>query len=89
MTEKEAGNRRVDKLLSLILGEVDWNMGGHIHVKRNMLNNANKLHTIPAEHYGGRRGYKATDAVLDKRLVLDNLRLFKRPAAITLTDAAN
>ena len=89
MTEKEEGNRRVDKLRSLILGEADWNMGGRIHINRNMLRNANGCNAIPDEHYGGRRGYKATDAILDKRLALDNIRLFKRPAAITSTDAAN
>ena len=65
----------MDKLRSLILGEADWNMGGMLHINTNMLTGAEKLHLIPKEHYGGRKGYKATDAVLNKRLALDNIRL--------------
>ena len=64
-------------------------MGGRLHINRNMLNGAEKLKLIPTEHYGGRKGYKATDAVLNKRLALDNIRLAKKPAAIISTDAAN
>lgn len=89
MTEKEEGNRRVDKLRSLILGETDWNMGGRIHINRNMMRNTDRHSTIPNEHYGGRRGYKTTDAVLNKRLALDNICLLKCSAAVTSTDAAN
>ena len=37
----------------------------------------------------GRKGYQATDAVLSKQLMLDNLRLERRPGAIISTDIAN
>ena len=89
MTFKEKGNIRVDKLRTLILGEADWNMGGRIHINRRMLQNAEKHDLIPEEHYGGRHGHKATDAVLTKRLTLDTFRLNKQPAAVTSTDVAN
>lgn len=89
MTLKEENNFNVDKLRSLILGEADWNMGGRFHINRNMLSGVEKLNLIPNEHYGGRKGYKATDAVLNKRLALDNIRLAKKTAAIISTDAAN
>ena len=89
MTLKEENNYNVDKLRSLILGEADWNMGGRIFINRHMLSGAEALQMIPHEHYGGRKGYKATDAVLNKRLVLDNIRLSKAPAAVISTDAAN
>ena len=89
MTFKEEGVRKVDRLRTLVLGEGDWNMGGRIHVNRRMFRQAEKLGEIPPEHFGGRRGYKAIDAVISKRLVLDNIRLSKRPAAVISTDAAN
>ena len=89
MTLKEENNLKVDKLRSLILGEADLNMGGRIFVNRKMLQGAEKLNLISREHYGGRKGMKATDAVLNERLALDNIRLAKRPAAILSTDAAN
>ena len=89
MTLKEDNNYDVNKLRSLILGEADWNMGGRVFVNRRMMCNAEKLNLIPKEHYGGRKGMKAVDAVLNKRLALDNIRLMKRPAAILSTDAAN
>ena len=54
-----------------------------------MLQRADLHNVIPPEHYVGRRGYKATDAVLDKRLALDNIRLMKCTAVITSRDAAN
>ena len=89
MTFKEEGNIRVDKLRTLILGETDSNMGGRIHINRLMLQNAEKHKLIPEEHYGGRHGHKAMDAVLTKRLTLDTFRLSKQPAAVTSTDVAN
>lgn len=89
MTMKEENNFNVDKLRSLILGEADWNMGGRIFVNRRMLRGAETRHLIPSEHYGDRKGMKAIDAVLNKRLALDNIRLAKQPAAILSTDAAN
>ena len=78
MTLKEPGNRNVEKLRSLILGEADWNMGGRIFVNRRMLRGAEALNLIPDEHYGGRKNMKAIDAVLNKRLALDNIHLQKR-----------
>ena len=66
MTPKEENNKRVDKLRSLILGEGDWNLGGRIFVNRRMMQNAETYNQIPCEHYGGRKGYKSTDAVLNK-----------------------
>ena len=89
MTFKEENNYNVDKLRSLILGEADWNMGGRIFVNRRMLRGAEALNLIPDEHYGGRKNMKAIDAVLNKRLALDNIRLQKRPAVILSTDAVN
>ena len=89
MTFKEEGNIKVDRLRTLILGEADWNMGGRWHINRNMLQQAERHNLIPAEHYGGRNKYKATDVVLTKRLTLDTFRLAKEPAAITSTDVAN
>lgn len=89
MTLKEPGNRNVDRLRSLILGEAIWNLGGRVHINRRMMANADQHAQIPIEHYGGRKFKKATDAVLDKRLALDNIRLERRPAAVTSTDAAS
>lgn len=89
MTSKEENNRRVDKSRSLILGEGDWNLGGRIFINRKTMKNAETTNQIPCEHYGERKGFKSTDAVLNKRLALDNIRLARRPAAITSTDVAH
>lgn len=48
-------------------------MGGQIFANRKMMHNAELTNTIPTEHFGGRKGYHATYAVLTKRLILDNL----------------
>ena len=55
MAPKADDNRKVNKLRTLILGEADWNMGGRIHVNREMMNNAEKHKINPPEHYGGRK----------------------------------
>ena len=89
MIPKASGSRQVDKLRSLVLGEADWNLGGRIHVNRGMMRQSELKNMLPAEHYGGRKHHRALDAVLNKRLVLDSIRLSRRPASILSTDAAN
>lgn len=64
-------------------------MGGRIHVNRRKFRQAKDAGEIPLEHFGGRRGYKAIDAVICERLALDNIRLSRRLAAVISTDAAN
>ena len=89
MAFKDPDDRRVHRLRSLVLGEADWNMGGRVFINRRMMRNAESSHTIPDEHFGGRKGRRATQAVLTKRLLLDNLRLERRPGAVLSTDIAN
>lgn len=89
MTFKEEGVKHVDRYRTIVLGEGDWNMGGRIHVNHRMFREAETHGEISPEHFGGRQGYKAVDAVICKRLALDNIRMSKRPAAVISTDAAN
>ena len=89
MAFKDPDDRRITRLRSLVLGEADWNKGGRIFINRRMINNAEISNTIPEEHFGGRKGFRATHAVLTKRLMLDNLRLERKPGAVLSTDIAN
>jgi len=47
------------------------------------------MNLLPSEHYGGRKGKKAIDGALTKRLIMDNSRMMCKPMVIVSTDAAN
>lgn len=49
-------------------------MGDRLHINRRRMQAAEQNDTIPPEHYGGHKGNTAVEAVLNKRLILDNLR---------------
>jgi len=89
MAFKKPNNIHVSNIRSIIISEADWNTAGKIHIARRMMQNAEDCNLLPDEHIGGRKGRKATDGVLTKRLFLDNARLLRRPVAIISTDAAN
>ena len=89
MIFKKPSNIRVDNIRSIIISEGDWNTSGKIHVTRRLMKQAEKCHLLPREHMGGRKGRKATDGALTKRLILDNVKIYKRSIAIVSTDAAN
>ena len=89
MIFKKPSNIRVDNIRAVIISEGDWNTSGKIHVTRRLMKQAEACHLLPKEHMGGRKGRKATDGSLTKRLVLDNVKVFKRSIAIVSTDAAN
>ena len=54
-----------------------------------MMAQAEKKNLLPAEHIGGRKGRKSIDAVLTKRLTLDNSRITQTPMIVISTDPAN
>ena len=89
MAFKKADNIRVDNIRSIIISEADWNAAGKVHVTRRMMAQAEKKNLLPAEHIGGRKGKKSIDAVLTKRLTLDNSRITQTPMIVISTDAAN
>ena len=64
-------------------------MGGRLHINRRLMQATDQNEIIPPEHYGGRKGNTAVEAVLNKRLMLDNLRLTATTATVTSTDVAN
>jgi len=89
MAFKKPDNIHVSNIRSIIISEADWNTSGKIHVTRRMMRNAENCNLLPEEHIGGRKGKKATDGVLTKRLFIDNARIMERTVAIISTDAAN
>jgi len=89
MSFKKRNNIQVDALRTIIISEADWNASGKIFVTRRMMRQAEALHLLPKEHIGGRKGKKATDGALTKRLIMENAIALKRPMAIISTDAAN
>jgi len=52
----------------------DWNTVGKIIVARKLMQHAEHHGLLPREHMGGRKGRKATDGTLKKRLLLDNFK---------------
>jgi len=89
MAFKKSNSIQIQTLRSIIISEGDWNVAGRIFVARRMMQQAEKLHLLPEEHLGGRKGRKAIDGAITKRLYLDNSRLMKKPTIILSTDAAN
>lgn len=89
MIFKKANNLKVNNIRSVIISEGDWNTAGKIYVTKRLMQQAEKLHLLPSEHIGGRKGRKATDGALTKRLILDNAKIYRRSMAIVSTDAAN
>ena len=89
MAFKQPQNIRVNNIRTIVITEADWNATGKIHVARKMMHNAENNTLLPREHVGGRKGRKATDAALTKRLLLDNSRLYCKPLLVLSTGAAN
>jgi len=89
MAFKSPNTVNVDTLRSIILSEADWNASGRIFVTQKMMKQAEKLHLLPEEHLGGRKGKKSIDGAITKRVFMDNVRITRTPAIILSTDAAN
>ena len=89
MAFKKPGNIKVSNIRSIIISEADWNTIGKLLIAKKMMKNAERNQLLPREHIGGRKGRKATDGALTKRLAIDNARLLRKPLAIISTDAVN
>jgi len=89
MSFKKTSSIHVNTLRTIIISEADWNASGKVYITRRMMRNAESQGLLPEEHFGGRKGKKATDGALTKRLLIDNSRMMAKPVAIISTDAAN
>jgi len=89
MSFKKTSSIHVNTLRTIIISEADWNASGKVYITRRMMRNAESQGLLPEEHFGGRKGKKATDGALTKRLLIDNSRMMAKPIAIISTDAAN
>jgi len=89
MAFKKPDNIKVSNIRSIIISEADWNTIGKLVIAKKMMENAEANEVLPREHIGGRKGRKATDGALTKKLVMDNARLLQKPVAVISTDAAN
>ena len=89
MAFKKPDSIKIDSLRSIILSEADWNAAGRIYVTKKMMGQAEKLHLLPEEHLGGRKGRKSIDGAISKQIYMDNVNASKTPTVILSTDAAN
>jgi len=89
MSFKKSSSIHVNTLRTIIISEADWNASGKVYITRRMMRAAESQGLLPEEHFGGRKGKKATDGALTKRLLIDNSRMLAKPIAIISTDAAN
>jgi len=89
MAFKKANNIKVNNIRAIIISESDWNTAGKILVARKLMQHAELHNLLPREHMGGRKGRKATDGALTKRLLMDNARIYRRHLVVISTDAAN
>ena len=89
MVFKTKSSMMVNSLRSIIIAEADWNASGRTHITKRMMAHAERLHLLPNEHIGGRKGKKSIEGAITKRLIMENARLLRRPIVVISTDAAN
>lgn len=86
MIEKKDGNRRVDKLRTIVLFEPDFNFNNK-KMGRDTMNHAEKYSLLAEEQFGGRKKKTAIDHAVNKRLTYDLCRQSRQPTALCSQDA--
>ena len=86
MEQKSPNNFNVDMFRPIIHVEADFNMNNGF-IGRRVMDNAEKHDALAQEQYGSRKGHSAQVQALNKRLVFDILRQYKKPAVLIATDA--
>lgn len=86
MLPKKEGEWRPNKLRLTSLLAPDFNHNNKI-LGRAAMRNAEKHNKLAPEQYGSRKYHSASQHALNKRLMLDALRIQKRPGVIIANDA--
>lgn len=82
---KKANSFRTDKLRTIVLLEADFNFGNKV-ISRRVAQTAEMYGSLAPEQYGSRKGHRATECALNKRLTLDMLRVLRWPGALCSND---
>ena len=86
MLKKKAQVDLVTSLRTIVLTEADFNFNNKI-LGRQTLAHAEKNGLIAKEQYGSRKGKRAIEHAIHKRLTYDILRQFRYPGALCSNDA--
>jgi len=86
MLQKKSGVTELSGLRTIVLFPVDCNFAFK-HVRRSMMQVAERSKTLAPEQYGSRKRHKAIDLAVNKALTFDVLRQLKRSGAICSNDA--
>jgi exonuclease III len=86
MLLKSSGDRRAEKLRTILLTEADWNMNNK-QLGKDAMNNAEAVNAISPEQGGGRKNYTAPQISLNDTLTADISRQRRHPIAIISNDA--
>ena len=82
---KKAGVILVNKLRAILLMEADFNFGNKV-ISRRIAEITEKYGTLAQEQYGSRKGHRAIECALNKRLTLDILRQLRWAGALCSND---
>lgn len=88
MLEKIKGNTKVDKLRAILLMEADFNFLNKLFFGNRLIKQCERRDRMPEELYGSRKNLGAIQVAVNRRLVIDNIKLKRRGGAIAGVDAA-
>ena len=86
MIKKKANVDLVTKLRTIVLTEADFNFNNK-KLGRESIQHAENHNLIAKEQYGSRRGKRAIDHALNKRLFYDIIRQTRKPGSLCSNDA--
>ena len=88
MLEKLPGVTKVNKLRAILLMEADFNFLNKLIFGHRMIKQSEQYNRLPDELFGSRSGRSAWEVAVNRRLVIDSLRVLRRNGAIAGVDAA-
>ena len=86
MLPKKANSDKVTDLRTIVLQECEYNFNNK-KIGKEAMRHAERNGFIAKEQYGSRKGKRAIDHVLNKRLSYDLMRFSRRPGALCSNDA--
>ena len=86
MIKKKANVDLVTKLRTIVLTEADFNFNNK-KLGKESISHAESNNLLAKEQYGSRRGKRAIDHALNKRLFYDIIRQTRKPGALCSNDA--
>ena len=82
MLEKLKGVIKVNKLRAILLMEADFNSLNKLIFGHRMIQQCEANHRFPDEIYGSRSCMSASEVAVNRRVVLENIKVLRRCGAI-------